>query len=255
VIQSAIYEGSVHHRRRVDKEHAFGYRLFLLYLDLDELEAGMFRRRLSPLRFRREDYMGPADRPLKLAVLDRMEAHLGRRPSGAVRMLTQLRTFGYVFNPVTFYYAFDPAGQLEAVAAEITNTPWAERHTYVLDARGRGGDALRWRFRKEFHVSPFLDMDVDYAWRFSQPGPELEVHMTNLREGEPAFQAGLRTRRRELTVRNLAAVLLKHPLLTYRVSLAIYLQAALLWLKRAPFHVHPSKRASALDLSQDAPAS
>lgn len=253
--KSAIYEGAVYHRRRVDKQHAFGYRLFMLYLDLDELQAGMFHRRLSPLRYRREDYMGPADRPLKQAVLDRIEEHLGRRPSGAVRMLTQLRTFGYVFNPVTFYYAFDEDDQLEAVAAEITNTPWGERHTYLLDARGRKGDALRWRFPKDFHVSPFLGMDFDYAWRCSEPGPGLEFHMTNLRDGQPAFEAGLRTRRRELNFRNLAAALAKHPLLTHRVSLAIYVQAALLWLKRVPFHVHPSKRASGLDVSQDVSAS
>jgi len=253
VTKSAIYEGCVHHRRRVDAEHAFGYRLFLFYLDLDELEAGLFGRRLGPVRFRRRDYMGPADRPLKQAVLDRVEARLGRRPRGAVRMLTQLRTFGYVFNPVTFYYAFDEREELEAVAAEITNTPWGERHTYVLDAAGRKGDALCWRFRKDFHVSPFLGMDFDYSWRLCEPGAGLEIHMTNLRGGRVAFEAGLVTRRRELTARNLTAALVKHPFLTHRVSLAIYLQAALLWLKRAPFHVHPSKRASALP--RDASAS
>jgi DUF1365 family protein len=182
-------------------------------------------------------------------VLDRIERDLGHRPAGAVRMLTHLRTFGYVFNPVTFYYAFGAGERLEAVAAEITNTPWGERHTYVLDARGLDAPALRWRFRKGFHVSPFLDMDFDYDWRLSAPGEELEVHMSNLRDGRPVFEAGLLCRRRDLTARNLAVVLAKHPLLTQRISLVIYLQAALLWLKRVPFHVHPSKRASLHDVA------
>jgi DUF1365 family protein len=253
VTASAIYEGSVRHRRHGPRPHAFARRLFLMYLDLDELPTLFDRRWLWSLErpnlvwFRRADYLGPAARPLKQAVLDRVEADLGRRPDGPVRVLTHLRSFGYLFNPVSFYYAFDAAGALDAVVAEITNTPWGERHAYVLDARGRS--ELRFRFAKDFHVSPFLDMDHDYEWRLTVPGERLEVHMTNLHGGERLFEAGLACRRRALSPGRMAAVLLRYPFLTARVHLAIYVQALRLWLKRTPFFVHPSRRTAVGDAS------
>lgn len=251
-LRSAIYEGSVSHRRLGPRRHDFRYRLFMLYLDLEELPElfngrwfwSTGRRNLA--WFRREDYLGPAHQPLREAVLDRVEGETGRRPTGAVRMLSHLRTFGYVFNPVTFYYCFDEGEQLAAVVAEITNTPWGERHAYVLDVsrskRDEGGDGLRWSFPKRFHVSPFFDMDQTYSWRFGLPGEALEVNMTNFERGDTVFHANLECERREINSRNLAAMLLLHPLLTLRVPLAIYWQAARLWWKRTPFFPHPDKR-------------
>jgi DUF1365 family protein len=171
--------------------------------------------------------------------LDRVEQQLGFRPAGPVRMLTQPRTFGYVFNPVTIYYCHDEHEQLAAIAAEVTNTPWGERHTYVLDART---DTHK-RFRKDFHVSPFFPMDHDYDWRFSAPDAALEVHMSNLAREGAVFHAGLVARRRELSAATLAGVLLRYPLQSLRLHLAIYWQAALLYAKRTPFHTHPRKLA------------
>jgi len=251
-MHSAIYEGAVHHRRRTPRPHAFRHRLFFLYLDLDELPE-LFRGRWlwSSSRpnlswFRRADYLGPAEVPLREAVLDRVESELGRRPTGAVRLLTHLRTAGYVFNPVSFYYCHGEGDRLEAVVAEITNTPWSERHAYVLDAR-EGGDAetLRWRFPKQFHVSPFHDMDQVYEWSFGRPGESLAVRMENHEDGELVFDTGLALRRRPITGRSLAGVLLRHPLLTFRLHLAIYWQAARLFLLRTPFFTHPRKRGTA----------
>lgn len=249
---SAIYEGAVEHQRSGPRPHSFRQRLFLMYLDLDELPE-LFRGRWfwsagrrNLVWFRRADYLGPSERPLREAVLDRVEDEIGRRPAGPLRMLTQLRTLGYVFNPVTFYYCFGEDEELEAVVAEITNTPWKERHAYVLDARDGeatgDGATLRWRFDKDFHVSPFFDMDQVYQWSFGTPGEELDVHMVNLEEGRPVFHVGLQTRRRPITARSLAGVLLRHPLLTLRVHAAIYWQAARLFLKRTPFFTHPDKR-------------
>ena len=246
---SAIYEGHVHHSRLEPRPHEFRYRLFMLYLDLDELPT-VFRgrwlwssKRWNVSWFRRADYLAPHDVSLKQAVLDRVESQLGRRPVGSVRMLTHLSTFGYVFNPVTIYYCFDEAGSLDAVASEITNTPWGERHTYVLDARDSSapGSAARC-FRKEFHVSPFQAMDLDHDWRFAAPGERLTIEMTNLDGGRPIFHAGLECRRRPITGFGLASVLIRYPFLTAVVHAAIYWQAARLWLKRAPFHTHPAKR-------------
>jgi DUF1365 family protein len=255
---SALYEGKVHHTRLEPRRHDFAYRLCLLYLDLDELPQ-LFRgrwlwsvERWNLASFRRADYLGPSERPLKEAVLDRVEEELGRRPAGAVRMLSQLRTFGYVFNPVTFYFVHGEGGELEALVAEITNTPWRERHAYVLDTRDAlGKEVLSWRFDKDFHVSPFFDMDQVYEWRFTRPGEHLEVHMTNHEAGRPVFHAGLACERRPLTGRVLAGALLRHPLQALRLHAAIYWQAARLFLKRTPFFTHPDKRPSV----QDAPTS
>ena len=246
---SALYDGRVQHARVGPPAHAFGYRVRFAWLDLDELPELFARRGLAGwrrlVRFRREDYLGPSEHPLREAVLERVEAELGRRPDGPVRLLTQLRVLGYVFNPVSFYYCFDAAGALSAVVAEITNTPWGERHAYVLDAAGaREGDELVWRFPKRFHVSPFFGMAQEYEWRFGVPGESLSISMTNREGGERVFSAGLACRRRPLPTRGPAGPLLRAAPLSLRVHAAIYWQALRLWWKRAPFHVHPKKRAS-----------
>jgi DUF1365 family protein len=253
VRKSALFEGLVLHRRLGPKKHEFRHRIFLLYLDLEELPHvfdghwlwSSSRRNL--VWFRRADYLGPASSNLREAVLDRVQAEIGRRPAGPVRILTHLRSFGYVFNPVTFYYCFDRNEGLEAVVAEITNTPWGERHTYVLDGRETdGGTDLCSRFRKDFHVSPFFGMDLEYEWRVSAPSEHLRIHMTNLDGGRPVFHAGFEGRRREITARSLAGVLVRYPFLTLRLHAAIYWQAARLFWKRVPFHVHPRKLSSNL---------
>ena len=173
---------------------------------------------------------------------------LGNRPVAAIRMLTHVRTFGYNFNPVTFYYAFDPAGALAAVVAEITNTPWGERHAYVLDPRAasRTADVYRWRFAKNFHVSPFLPMDLTYDWAFSVPTARLGVQMTLTRsEGSPVFDATLRMIRNEITAGRLRGLLIRYPLMTVQVIARIYGEALRLWLKRAPVFSHPARPHSA----------
>lgn len=244
---SAIYRGWVRHRRRGTPSHEFRYRLSMLYLDLDELPRAFDGRwlwsveRSNVVSVRRADYLGDPAQPLDEAVRDVIEAELGFRPDGAVRMLTQPRTFGLVFNPVTFYYAFAAGDDRDPVAlvAEITNTPWGERHRYVLD--GRGGSGLAASFPKRFHVSPFFDMDHEYVWRFWEPGERLSVHMQNLRDGERVFDASLHLEREPLTGSALARGLLAHPFMAAKIVAGIYWQAARLWLKRARFHPHPAR--------------
>lgn len=245
---SAVYEGLVRHRRHAECPHAFRYRVAQLYLDLDEIDqvfAGRWlwsARRRNLAEFRRSDYLAPHDRPLADAVRDRVAAVTGRRPHGPVRLLTHLRYAGYVFNPVSFYYGFDAgSGDLDFVLAEITNTPWGERHSYVLpvDVAQRRGRALDWSFPKAFHVSPFQAMDAHYRWRFTVPADDLHVHMDLYRGGRRVFDAGLDLQRRPLDGASLARVLLRYPLMTARVVGAIHWQALRLWLKRAPFHPHP----------------
>lgn len=247
---SAIYEGWVRHRRHEGARHAFRYRLALLYLDLDELPGLFAGTRLwsagrgRPAQFRREDYLGPPDRPLAEAVRDRVEAELGERPAGPVRLLAHARYVGLCFNPVSFYYCFTADGSgLAAIVAEITNTPWNERHVHVLDCRtaDRRGRALHFAFDKRFHVSPFLPMDRRYHWSFEPPGASLRVHMD---VEAPAgagrsFDATLVLDRHEASPRALDRLVWRFPLMTARVLVAIYWQALRLWLKGNRFHPHP----------------
>lgn len=252
--QSALYVGHLRHRRFAPRRNDFRYRIYFTLIDLDELPT-LFQnrwfwssRRPALAWFRRADYLGDPATPLCEAVRDRVEEETGVRPSGPIRLLTHLRQFGYNFNPVSFYYVYDATGrELETVVAEITNTPWDERYSYVLsvaNAERVGAKVLRWQFDKRFHVSPFLPMDMRYDWRFTAPGDALDVHMENWREGQCDFDSSLTLRRLPLTSGSLARALWSFPLMTLRVSWLIYWQALRLWWKRIPFFVHPEKHSS-----------
>ncbi len=251
---SAVYEGIVRHRRHLPRAHTFRYRMAQLYLDLDEIDRAFDDRwlwsskRRNFAEFRRSDYYGDSAQPLADAVRGGVEHALGRRPLGPIRLLTHARYAGFVFNPVSFYYCYAADGiTLDCIVAEITNTPWKERHAYVLDtataaARGR---ALHWAFAKRFHVSPFIGMTRDYDWRFTAPGDDLYVHMDVFREdGEREFDATLSLQRRPLDAASLRRVLWRYPLMTATVVGAIHWQALRLWLKRVPVHDHPTNAIS-----------
>lgn len=258
---SAVYEGTVRHRRFEPVDHSFRYRLFLMYLDLGELPGVLdpyplfSARRAAPARFRRADFMGDPARPLDECAREAVAAATGSRPAGPVRLLTGLRYFGHSFNPVSFYYCFAPDGErVEAVVADVQNIPWGERHPYVL-ARGEDrGTVLSEDLDKTFHVSPLMGMDQTYSFRASEPGESIAVHIESrpretapaLLEGGstrsrrmPTFDATLNLRRRELSRRTLAGLLACYPAMSLQTVAKIYGQSLRLKLKGAKYHPHP----------------
>jgi DUF1365 family protein len=187
---TCFYEGTVRHRRFATRAHAFRYRLFLVYLDLSDVPrlAGRFSlwstRWPAVARFCRTDHLGDPQRTLTECVRDLVNERLGWRPTGPVRLLTSFRYFGFQMNPVSFFYCFHPDGTtLQALVAEVTNTPWNERHCYVIDTREHAaGKRITAEHSKEFHVSPFFGMEMAYHWRFRTPDDQLLLRIDTWKE-------------------------------------------------------------------------
>ncbi len=235
----------------------FQYHLFFMFLDLTELPT-LFDihplwsyERFNIACFRRRDHFGDPKILIDQAIRDLVEDRLGSRPNGPIRLLTHLRYLGHCFNPASFYYCYDSADNaVETIVVEIHNTPWGERHCYVLGAEQNEHPFKHWRrhqLAKVFHVSPFIDMDIHYDWRFREPGDSLQVHMIDYQAGEKLFDASLKLHRREITRRSLTRVLIRYPMMTGKVMTMIYWQALRLILKRTPFFTHPKKRESIVE--------
>ncbi|MGK2932115.1 MAG: DUF1365 domain-containing protein [Solirubrobacterales bacterium] len=257
--ESAIFEGIVRHRRFEPIVREFEYRIFMMYLDLDEVPEVMnvhplwSTRRRSPARFRRADYFGPAGRPIRNCVLEEVERQTGTRPDGPVRMLTHLRYWGVVENPVTFYYCFDRSGEkVQAVLAEVTNTPWRDKHVYVIDGGPGPNGVISSRRQKAMHVSPLMGMDHEYTLRFGQPGRKLPVHISSDSPETTVFDATLNLTRTEITAQALSRLLVTYPPMSLRVQSGIYLQAAITWLKGVRYHARPKQKPGTEGLNGDA---
>jgi len=251
-MKSCLYEGRVSHARLGAIEHRFKYSFFMLYLDLEELPAlvkhhwPLSYAKVAPAAFRREDHFGDANAPLDTSVRDLVQSETGNRPQGPIRVLTQLRYWGYYFSPLNLFYCFDSEGEVvEAIVAEVSNTPWDERHCYVLwEGNRQQAEPLRFRHRKSFHVSPFMDMDADYLWKLNVPSDRLTVGIESRQNDKATFRAGMSLERREMTDRQLTKTLLSYPVVTAKIVAAIYFEALRLWWKKCPYFPHPKKSAS-----------
>jgi DUF1365 family protein len=241
---SAIYEGWVAHRRTSPVDHSFRYRIFMPLFDLADLPELLdgiplwSARRRAPARFRRSDYLGDESVPLAEAARDLVETRTGERPGGPVKLLANPRYWGFGMNPVAFYYLYgsEPGAGVEAMIAEVTNTPWGDRRSYVLDA-GPGG--LRGDFDKRMHVSPFMPMEQSYEWSATEPGERLAVSIRNVEAGRTVFEASIGLERSEITPARMRSLLLRYPPVTLATAARIYGQAIRLKLKGVPYFRHP----------------
>ncbi|MCP4842059.1 MAG: DUF1365 domain-containing protein [Halieaceae bacterium] len=244
-MKSRLYEGVLRHRRIHPKEHAFQYRVFMPYICLSEL-AEVFddipfwsQSRPALGRFRRSDFLGDPAVPLEDEVRRRIFEETGATQKGDIYLLANLRYFGHIANPIAVYYCFnEDESNLEWVVAEVTNTPWEERHSYVLPGPA-AGKWLNTQFDKTLHVSPFNPMAMQYHWRSNTPDHRLVLHMDNHHHGEKVFDATLTLSALPFTAGNLNRLLARYPFMTVKVVWGIYWQALKLYLKGVPVFAHP----------------
>ena len=234
----AFYTGTIAHRRFLPKDHAFSYRFFMWFLDLDGLDD------LPPMtpwfsasgpalvRFRREDYYGNPGISLAQAIRERMAELTGAPVTGKLFGLVHLRTLGLYFSPVNFYYGFDEAGELSHFLAEVSNIPWNERHQYAFHLVESG---LQPKHRKAFHVSPFNHLDQRYSWQITIPGERLEVRLGVDDSRGQIFTAHLCLNRQPLDLRTVRRHLEKKPIMTGFVVAGIYWQALRLLARGVPY--------------------
>ena len=222
----------------------------MVYVDISKVSKILKRSILwnvnkpALVSFYRKDYHGNPSIPLDEAVRNTIYEKTGKKIGGPIRILTHLRYFGFCFNPVSFYYCFNSSdSKLEMIMAEVTNTPWNERYSYIIDKKMLNGSKknLVAELEKKLHVSPFWGMDHQYEWLFSEPDESLLVNMKNFKSDIKVFDATLTMKRKPLTIKNLLIYVLRFPFMTLRVVYRIHWQALKLWVKKAPFFIHPSK--------------
>lgn len=250
--QSAIFVGKIGHSRFAPRPRAFSYPVYMAYLDLDELEgragpepfagsrlfSASSKRRWVPAQFRRDDFYGDAERPLSEEIRSLVKRRTGVEPNGPIRVLANLRTFGYQFNPIAVYYCFEADGErLSHVVADVSNIPWRESHAYVFSAEP-DGSTIDGTAKKMMHVSPFLEMDYTYRLRTAAPTDELGVLVSNSRDDVVEFSAALRLRRTPATARQLRRTLMRFPAMTISVTAKIFWQALKMKLRGYRWYPH-----------------
>jgi len=243
-LRSALYAGTVGHRRLRPARHRLAYRVFAMLLDLDEL-AHLDRTlrlfsvgRFNLFSFHERDH-GDGKSDLR-AHVERQLARAGVADRGGpVRLLCYPRVLGYVFNPLSTYFCHGADGRLTAILYEVNNT-FGDRHGYVIPVARDAGAPIVQSCAKALHVSPFLGMDMAYRFSVVPPGDDLALGVV-AEDGEgPVLTASFSGRRMPLTDATLARLFLRHPLMTVKVIAGIHWEALRLWRKGVPFHRRPA---------------
>ena len=244
MMKSCIYKGRVRHQRYAPRAHAFTYSLFMMYVDLDELPT-LFDKNLlwavnkpNLASFHRKDHHGD-----NLSLADSIRAlvfkQTGDKAEGSIRLLTHFRYFGYTFNPLSMYFCFDAANEnVTHIVAEVMNTPWKEQHCYVLSNK-QLDLVISTQHKKEFHVSPFMNMDMEYRWNIHTPGKHMNINIENWSDNKMIFDASMYLEKVDLTSSNLRNVLINFPLMTLKVTSMIHFEALKLWIKGIQYIPHP----------------
>lgn len=269
-MNSCIFQGYVRHHRFAPVVNKFTYGVYYLMLDLDELDS-VFRNRwfwstgqFSFAWLRTKDHfkdfdfdsVRPSERLRKCVVslLEQkgIESAPGELKVGAIKLLTQVRYLGFAMNPACFYYCYAEDGEtLLAVITEVNNTPWGQQHHYVIVAEPNQKLVAIDELEKDFHVSPFMPMNMNYSMRYSQPGEKLAVRIENFECGQKKLDVVMAMQRREISTASLNRMLLAYPLITFKVFAAIYWQALKLRLKGCPFFAHPKNESKQMNVSNN----
>jgi len=252
----AFYTGTIRHRRFTPVEHEFTYRIRMIALDLEAVGRKINRFPLSPSRlsslgwFRRKDYHGDPDIPLETHVRNRVEQETGERPMGRILLLTHLRYWGMLMNPIAVFYCYSEEGDLTHTVLQVTNTPWREKILYVRKLN-TGVRKHAFGFAKEMHVSPFNPMEMEYQCRMTNPEKSLLIHLENHLGANLHTDATLVLEKSPLTWKSLTSTIFSFPHETGKVLYGIYWNALRLWLKKTPFYTHPDKLQSSTELTEN----
>jgi DUF1365 family protein len=250
MLESAFYFGTLRHRRFDPVRHEFTYGLFMAFLDIDRIpELTRISKFVSYNRwnwasFDERDHFGDARVPLRERLKSDAAAHGVTLPDGPIFLLTHLRYLGYNFNPISLFYCYDRDERLRMVLAEVRNT-FGESHNYWLSAanqRTSSGQAMRYACPKAMHVSPFMDMRMDYDFILTPPAGTLTAHMNTIKGERTIFDATLMLERKPWNYESLFRALSRHPWMTAKVIAAIHWEALRLWVKRVPVFTHPARR-------------
>lgn len=249
-MNTAFYVGRLSHARLTPKSHRFSYPVFMPLVDVDAVESitdqvpFWSQKRLAPARFVRSDFIGDQDVSISEAIKARILETTGKSFSGQIFLLANWRYFGLQNNPIACYFCRGAdTDKLDYIVAEVTNTPWGERHSYVLPVTD-SQEPFQTEFTKELHVSPFHGMDQRYRWLSTTPSESLAIKLTNIEKNQRVFHAVLQLRRVPVSAKTGLMLLVRFPLETAKVTIGIYWQALVLFLRRIPLSSHPKNNST-----------
>jgi DUF1365 family protein len=243
-----LFEGWVSHSRSKPVEHRFHYRMFQVWVDLkqidtlDQISRWWSSTSFNLVQFKRQNYL-PSEQSLYQETCSTIKRHTGNEFEGNAYLLANLSYWGVCFNPVVFIACYE-GDELRYLVSEVHNTPWNQRFTYVHDASSAHAkpDAKGFHvanFDKEFHVSPFMPMDLQYRWKYKIDDTRFFINMVLSQDNESIFNVTMQLDGKPLSRTRANLLPFRFPLICIKVIAAIYWQALCLWFKRVPFFSHP----------------